>query len=342
MIWIENVSKTYQQGKNEVHAVKDANLHIRKGEIFGIIGYSGAGKSSLLRCINYLERPSAGTVRVNGTELAALNEQQLRMMRRKIGMIFQNFNLLMSSTVYQNIASPLVLAGLPKKQIETKVNELLSLVGLEEKRGAFPAQLSGGQKQRVAIARALANEPEILLCDEATSALDPQTTDSILNLLLDIHRAYGITIVLITHEMNVVKKICDRVAVMEDGVIVEQGTILELFTNPRTDTTRNFTKSVFDIDLPPELLERGGLQAGEGQLLRISFVGETVSEPILADLTLRYQLRPSILYGNITKIKDTVFGFLIISLPGNTRVIQQGIAYMIQNGMQVEVLDHAG
>lgn len=342
MIWIENVSKTYQQGKQEVHAVKDANLHIRKGEIFGIIGYSGAGKSSLLRCINYLERPSAGTVRVNGTELATLNEQQLRMMRRKIGMIFQNFNLLMSSTVYQNIASPLVLAGLPKKQIEARVNELMSLVGLEEKRGAFPAQLSGGQKQRVAIARALANEPEILLCDEATSALDPQTTDSILNLLLDIQRAYGITIVLITHEMNVVKKICDRVAVMEDGVIVEQGTILELFINPRTDTTKNFTKSVFDIDLPLELLERGGHQAGEGQLLRISFVGETVSEPILADLTLRYQLRPSILYGNITKIKDTVFGFLIISLTGNSGVIQQGIAYMIQNGMQVEVLDHAG
>ncbi|OBZ11334.1 methionine ABC transporter ATP-binding protein [Bacillus sp. FJAT-26390] len=342
MIWIENVSKTYQQGNQAVHAVKDANLHIRKGEIFGIIGYSGAGKSSLLRCINYLERPTVGVVRVNGTELAKLNEQQLRMMRRKIGMIFQNFNLLMSSTVYQNIAAPLVLAGMPKKQVETRVSELLSLVGLEDKKGAFPAQLSGGQKQRVAIARALANEPEILLCDEATSALDPQTTDSILNLLQDIHRAYGITIVLITHEMYVVKKICDRVAVMEDGLIVEQGTVLELFTSPKTDTTKKFTKSVFDVDLPQELLQSVWRRPHSGQLLRISFVGETVSEPILADLTVRYQLRPSILYGNITKIKDTVFGCLIISLPGDPPAIREGIAYMASHGMQVEVLEHAG
>nr|WP_321166149.1 methionine ABC transporter ATP-binding protein [Bacillus sp. FJAT-28004] len=339
---MENVSKTYQQGKQNVHAVKDANLHIHKGEIFGIIGYSGAGKSTLLRCINFLERPTAGSVRVKDTELALLSEQQLRIMRRKIGMIFQNFNLLMSSTVYQNIASPLMLTGAPKKQIEARVNELLSLVGLSDKSDIYPAQLSGGQKQRVAIARALANEPEILLCDEATSALDPQTTDSILNLLLDIHRSYGITIVLITHEMYVVKKICDRVAVMEDGVIVEQGSVLELFTNPQTDTTRKFTKSVFDVDLPQELLHKANLPAVPRHLLRISFIGETVSEPILADLTLRYQLRPSILYGNITKIKDTVFGFLLISLPGESAAIEEGIAYMVQSGMQVEVLEHAG
>ncbi|MGO4347445.1 methionine ABC transporter ATP-binding protein [Paenibacillus sp. MCAF9] len=342
MIWIENVSKTYQQGKQNIHAIKDANLHIRKGEIFGIIGYSGAGKSTLLRCINYLERPTAGSIRINNTDLASLSEQELRIMRRKIGMIFQNFNLLMSSTVYENIASPLVLAGAPKKQIEARVSELLKLVDLEDKRDSYPAQLSGGQKQRVAIARALANEPEILLCDEATSALDPQTTDSILHLLLDIHRSYGITIVLITHEMYVLKKICDRAAVMESGIIVEQGSILELFTKPQTDTTKKFTKSVFDADLPQELLNKANHPAEPKHLLRISFIGETVSEPILADLTLRYQLRPSILYGNITKIKDTVFGFLLISLPGESTAIEEGIAYMVQNGMQVEVLKHAG
>lgn len=340
VIWIENVSKSYQQGNHTVEAVKDANLHIRKGEIFGIIGYSGAGKSSLLRCINFLEKPTSGVVRVNGTELASLNEQQLRMMRRKIGMIFQNFNLLMSSTVYQNVAAPLVLAGVPKKQIESRVNELLALVGLEDKKQTFPAQLSGGQKQRVAIARALANDPEILLCDEATSALDPQTTDSILNLLLDIHQTYGITIVLITHEMYVIKKICDRVAVMEDGAIVEQGTILELFTKPQTETTKKFTKSVFDADLPSELLEQFSSSGAAGQLLRVSFFGDTVTDPILADLTLRFQLRPSILYGNITKIKDTVFGSLIISLPGNKPDINNGIAYMFEKGMQVEVIEH--
>ncbi|WP_141505472.1 methionine ABC transporter ATP-binding protein [Paenibacillus luteus] len=342
MIWMEKVSKTYQQGKQEIHAVKEASLHIRKGEIFGIIGYSGAGKSSLLRCINYLERPTSGRVRIQDTELADLSEHQLRMMRRKIGMIFQNFNLLMSSTVYQNIAAPLELAGAAKQQIQVRVSELLSLVGLEDKKDAYPAQLSGGQKQRVAIARALANEPEILLCDEATSALDPQTTDSILHLLLDIHRSYGITIVLITHEMYVVKKICDRVAVMEGGAIVEQGTVLELFTKPKTETTKKFIKSVFDADLPRELLQRTANEAAPRRLLRISFVGETVSEPILADLTLRYQLRPSILYGNITKIKDSVFGFLIISLPGEPSVIQEGMTYMEQNGIQVEVLEHAG
>lgn len=342
MIWMENVSKVYQQGKQDVHAVKGANLHIRKGEIFGIIGYSGAGKSTLLRCINYLERPTAGSVRVSDTDLALLSVQQLRIMRRKIGMIFQNFNLLMSSTVFENIAAPLVLAGESKRNIETRVSELLSLVGLADKRDIYPAQLSGGQKQRVAIARALANEPEILLCDEATSALDPQTTDSILHLLLDIHCTYGITIVLITHEMYVVKKICDRVAVMEDGIIVEQGAILELFTNPQTDTTKKFIKSVFDFDLPQELFEKAEHQAERGQLLRISFVGETVSQPILADLTLRYQLKPSILYGNITKIKDTSFGFLLIRLPGEPTVIEEGIAYMVQNGIKVEVLQFAG
>lgn len=321
--------------------MKNTNLHIQKGEIFGIIGYSGAGKSSLLRCINFMEQPTSGSVRVNGTDLAALNEQQLRMVRRKIGMIFQNFNLLMSSTVYQNVAAPLELAGVPKKQAAARVKELLALVGLEDKASSYPAQLSGGQKQRVAIARALANDPEILLCDEATSALDPQTTDSILNLLLDIHRAYGITIVLITHEMYVVKKICDRVAVMEAGEVVEQGAVLDLFTKPQTETTKKFIKSVLDVELPNELLKplRSGKNAG--QLLRVSFLGDTVTDPILADLTLQFKLRPSILYGNITKVKDTVFGCLIIHLPGDASVIQKGIAYMLANGMQVEAVDYA-
>jgi D-methionine transport system ATP-binding protein len=339
MIVIEHVNKTYEQGRRRVEAVKDASLHIERGEIFGIIGYSGAGKSSLLRCINFLEKPTSGTIKVNGIDMASLDDRQLRTVRRKIGMIFQNFNLLSSSNVYQNVAAPLQLTHVPKKRIDQRVKELLELVGLQDKAKSYPSQLSGGQKQRVAIARALANDPEILLCDEATSALDPQTTDSILDLLLDINRKYNITIVLITHEMHVIKKICDRVAVMENGTIVEQGTVLELFSEPKTQTTRNFIKSVFDAELPEPLLRKFREQNVSGQIVRVTFVGDAAAEPVIADLTVRFSLRPSMLYGNITQIKDTVFGCLLLKLLGDPQTIGQGIAYLNSRGLNVEVVD---
>ncbi|RKD24312.1 methionine ABC transporter ATP-binding protein [Ammoniphilus oxalaticus] len=340
MITIKNLQKTYRQGNRIVEAVKDVNIEVKKGEIFGVIGFSGAGKSTLIRCVNLLEKPTSGLVQVNGLELTSLTEPELRAARRKIGMIFQHFNLLSSSTVFENVAAPLRLARAPKKQIEEKVNELLRLVGLADKGGSYPSQLSGGQKQRVAIARALANDPEILLCDEATSALDPQTTDSILELLLDINRRFDITIMLITHEMYVIKQICDRVAVMEQGAVVEQGTVLDIFARPQTHTTRNFIKNIFDIHLPENIQRKIQTEHVNGSILRVSFVGEATTEPFIAELAIRYGLRPNVIFGNITQIKQTTFGSLMIAVNGEPNIIQQGIAYLQQQGLTVEVLEH--
>ncbi len=340
MIVIDNVTKTYEQDHHKVEAVKNVNLHIQKGEIFGIIGFSGAGKSSLLRCINYLEQPSSGIVRIQDVDLASLNESQLRETRRKMGMIFQHFNLLMSSTVYENVATPLQLTRTPKKVIDQKVKELLELVGLQDKADAYPAQLSGGQKQRVAIARALANDPEILLSDEATSALDPQTTDSILDLLLTINQKYNITIVLITHEMHVIKKICDRVAVMENGEVIEQGSVLELFAKSKHPTTRNFIKSIFDVTLPDKLALKIKVDKQTGKVLRLSFIGDAATEPILSILTTKYPLQPNILFGNITQIKETTFGNLIIKISGDQETMEHGIQFLLSQGVEVEILEH--
>lgn len=342
MIHLENVTKVFHQDKQKIEAVKKVTLQVGKGEIFGIIGYSGAGKSTLIRCINFLERPTEGSVRINGVDLAGLNEAQLRQTRRKIGMIFQNFNLLSSNTVFDNVAAPLRLVNAPKKEITRKVHELLELVGLKDKESVYPSQLSGGQKQRVAIARALASDPEILLCDEATSALDPQTTESILELLLEINRKYNLTIVLITHEMHVIKKICDRVAVMENGEVVEEGKVLDVFSNPKQTITRNFIKTIFDVNLPESLLKKIKERNSPGKLLRISFVGEHVAEPIWADLATRFSLRPNILYGNITQIKDTTYGTLVVRVTGEAEAIQAGMDYLSKQELQIEVIDHAG
>ncbi|MFX3635962.1 MAG: methionine ABC transporter ATP-binding protein [Candidatus Pristimantibacillus sp.] len=344
MIELDQVSKVFYQDKRKIEAVKNASLHVKKGEIFGIIGYSGAGKSTLIRCMNYLERPTHGCVRINGVDLAGLNEAQLRDTRRRIGMIFQSFNLLSSNTVFDNVAAPLYLIHTPKKDIAEKVRELLELVGLKDKETVYPSQLSGGQKQRVAIARALASDPEILLCDEATSALDPQTTDSILDLLLEINRKYKITIALITHEMHVIKKICDRVAVMDNGEIVEQGNVLDIFAQPRMPITKNFIKSIFDVNLPAYLWTKLKLQDKEnpGRILRISFIGDQASEPFLADLATKYKLRPSILYGNITQVKDTTFGCLIVRVTGDPALVEAGIIDLANQQLQIEVIEHVG
>ncbi|MET3292954.1 UNVERIFIED_CONTAM: D-methionine transport system ATP-binding protein [Brevibacillus sp. OAP136] len=341
MIQLEAISKVFYQNKRQITAVKEATLHIEKGEIFGIIGFSGAGKSTLIRCINFLEKPTSGKVLIGGVDLGSLNEGQLRGVRRKIGMIFQNFNLLSSATVFENVAAPLRLVHAPKQELTKKVRELLELVGLKEKETMYPSQLSGGQKQRVAIARALASDPEILLCDEATSALDPQTTESILDLLLEINRKYNITIALITHEMHVIKKICDRVAVMENGEVVEQGKVLDVFSNPQKPITKNFIKSIFDVNLPQHLVNKIQEEQVPGKILRISFIGDNAAEPILADLATKFTLRPNILYGNITQIKDTTFGCLIIRVTGEAEAIQAGIDYLAGERLQIEVIEHA-
>jgi D-methionine transport system ATP-binding protein len=338
LIKLTELYKTYDQGGRKVEAVKNVNLEISKGEIFGVIGFSGAGKSSLIRCVNLLEVPTKGSVKINDIELTNLPEADLRKARRKIGMIFQHFNLLSSSTVYENVAAPLRLVGTSKDQIKKRVEELLRLVGLEDKGKFYPSQLSGGQKQRVAIARALANEPEVLLCDEATSALDPQTTDSILDLLLDINKRFKITIMLITHEMHVIKKICDRVAVMENGQIVEDGTVLDIFSRPKTQTTKNFIKNVFDIHLPENLQRKFQAEPGQGEIIRISFVGEATADPIFAELVTKFHVLPNILFGNITQIKQTSFGSLVLKLTGDPKKLQQAKDFLQEKGLEVEVL----
>ncbi|HEY5524430.1 MAG TPA: ATP-binding cassette domain-containing protein, partial [Clostridium sp.] len=245
MIDIQNLNKSYKDKNSTVEALRNISIHVNKGDIFGIIGYSGAGKSTLIRCINLLERPDSGKVIINGADITKLSEKNLRKPRQKIGMIFQHFNLLQYSTIYQNVAFPLLYTGINKKDIKKKVYELLELVGLTDKALSYPSQLSGGQKQRVAIARALANDPQILLSDEATSALDPQTTDSILNLLGKLNKKLNLTIVIITHQMAVIKEVCNRVAVIDNGEIVEQGTSIEVFIKPKHPTTRKFVDSIF-------------------------------------------------------------------------------------------------
>jgi len=336
LIELQHLSKTYpSSGKNPaVKALEDVSLTIEDGEIFGIIGLSGAGKSTLVRCINFLERPTAGRVLIDGLDFAALPARQVRKERQKIGMIFQQFNLLWSRTVAGNVAFPLEIAGVPKDECRERVAELLELVGLSEKKEAYPAQLSGGQKQRVGIARALANHPRVLLSDEATSALDPETTSSILALLKKINQELGLTVVIITHEMAVIKEICDRVAVIEDSRIVETGTTLELFTSPRTSTAKRFVDSVLKTDLPPEL----DAQKFSGILVRLTFIGEAAGEPVLSQLVRRFNVDANVLYGNVDHIKDTTFGTLTLELLGETLAVGDAITFLEEQGIKVEVL----
>lgn len=338
VISFENVSKTFLQGDKKVMALKNVTLKINEGEIFGVIGYSGAGKSTLLRCINMLERPTSGTVKVAGVDMGTLTQRELLTQRRKIGMIFQHFNLLSSSTVFDNVAAPLRLAHASRKEITEKVGQLLEVVRLSKQANAYPAQLSGGQKQRVGIARALASNPAILLCDEATSALDPETTASILNLLLDINKKFHITIVLVTHEMNVIKAICDRVAVMEHGAVIEQGYVVDLFTNPQTQTARKFISTVIDVMPSAQLTEKVKKLLDVKQLFQVSFVGEDGMEPVLADLALKFQVRPNILYGSITEVKDMLCGTFVVSLSGEDEQIANSVQFFKDSGLHVKTV----
>lgn len=340
MIEITDLYKTYQSTEGNVEALKGINLKVAKGEIFGVIGFSGAGKSSLIRCVNMLEKPTSGSIKVNGVEMTTLNSLKLREARKKIGMIFQHFNLLESCTVFENVAVALELANTPKDIIKEKVDNLLSIVGLESKKDSYPSQLSGGQKQRVAIARSLANDIDILLCDEATSALDPQTTEAILDLLLDINKRFQITILLITHEMQVIKKICDKVAVIENGKIIEEDTVINTFTNPKKPTTKNFIKSILEEDLPAGFLANLNQSHQESKFIRLTFVGNNAAQPVLAKIAKELPLWPNILCGNIIQIKNQTLGRLIIQLSGSPQDFAAAIKILHEEKVFTEVLNY--
>lgn len=328
MIQVENLCKRFETKGGTVEAAKNISFSIEKGEIFGIIGLSGAGKSTLVRCLNLLERPTSGTVKVNGKNLTELSEKELRKERQKIGMIFQHFNLLMQRTALDNVCFPMEIAGIGKAEARKKALEYLRIVGLEEKALSYPSQLSGGQKQRVAIARVLASDPQILLCDEATSALDPQTTKAILELIKEINRDYGITVVVITHEMSVVQEICDKVAVLERGSLVETGTVEELFRNPKTDEAR---KLVFS--------GRTQIKEMKGKrLVRVTFREKSSFEPVIANLVLTYRTPVNILYADTKNINGQAQGEIILQLPELEEVADKMIQYLKEINMGVEEL----
>lgn len=344
MIKLENIDVTFKQGLKVVNAVKNVSLHVEPGDIYGIIGYSGAGKSTLVRTINLLQRPTKGNVVVNGVDLLKLKPKGLRAARKKIGMIFQHFNLMNTLSVFDNVAFPLKKSGKTKSEIEQKVLSLLELVGLEDKVNSYPRQLSGGQKQRVAIARALANDPDVLLCDEATSALDPKTTYSILELLQKVNVQLGITIVIITHEMQVVKEICNKVAVMEEGEVIEQGSVLEIFTNPERDLTKDFIDTATHINQGIETVlsheQLLNLQEGD-YLVKISFVGASTGEPLITKLSTQFQVAANILFANVEIIQDTPVGTLLVGLSGEKSGIENALSYIKEQGVSVDVLEES-
>lgn len=310
MITFQDVHKSYRSGHRDVAALRAINLQVQRGEVFGVIGRSGAGKSSLIRLINGLEKPSSGSVQVDGQTVNQLDDAPLIALRRRIGMIFQHFNLLRSQTVAQNVAFPLRLAGHSRAQIQARVDELLARVGLDQHAAAYPAQLSGGQKQRVGIARALATGPSILLCDEATSALDPQTTASVLDLLADLNQELGLTIVLITHEMEVVRRVCDRVAVLEAGQVVETGAVQEVFLHPRHPTTRSFLS---DGDAQADLAARA-LSGSSERLIRVTLLGDQVHSPVLARTLRELGADYFIASGRVDKLKAQPYGQVTLAV----------------------------
>ncbi|HPJ00651.1 MAG TPA: ATP-binding cassette domain-containing protein [Enterococcus sp.] len=344
MIDLKDISVTFTQGNREIHAVKNVNLHVDKGDVYGIVGYSGAGKSTLVRVINLLQRPTSGLVEINGTEFTKLTAKELRAKRKSIGMIFQHFNLMKSRSIFDNVDFSLKYSGKSKQERRQKVTELLELVGLSDKVDAYPSQLSGGQKQRVAIARALANDPEILLCDEATSALDPKTTLQILALLRELNKKLGLTIVLITHEMQVVKEICNKVAVMENGEVIEQGDSVQIFSSPQKPLTKDFIRTATHIDQALETIlsseSFSHLEENEW-LVELSYVGDSTSEPLIAKLFRDYQLTTNILYGNVEIIQDVPLGSLVVTLAGDLEQRYKAFDFLISEGVTVNILKKA-
>lgn len=323
MIKFQNVYKIYESNDTKVEALKNINLTIKQGDIFGVIGYSGAGKSTLIRTVNLLEKPTRGEVLVKGKNLATLSKRKLREEQKKIGMIFQHFHLLHSKTVYDNVALPLVLSKVNKKEIDKRVKEVLKFVGLSDKLSRFPNELSGGQKQRVGIARALVTNPSVLLCDEATSALDPETTTSILNLLKKVNEQYNITILMITHEMKVITEICNEVAVMKDGEVIEAASIFDIVTNPQTETTKKFVKSIIDDDIPPSL--NGASK--HRHIYRLKYVGTSSNQPVVSYIAKHFAVEVNILQGNIIDIQGKPFGNLLVEFIGIETEVKRAIQY---------------
>jgi len=344
MIVLKNLTKTYQSKKLTVGALKQVSLTIEKGDIFGIIGYSGAGKSTLIRCINLLERPDSGNVIINGVDLTKLSPVELRRQREKIGMIFQHFNLMKRRNVFENVAYPLKGKGLTKTEINDRVLKLLELVGIRDKVYSYPSQLSGGQKQRVAIARALANDPEVLLCDEATSALDPQNTKSILNLLKEINQKLNLTVVIITHQMEVIKEVCNKVAVMEEGVVVEEGSIIDIFSSPTTKISKEFVAHTMGYENFEKILNQGFIRDPLKYELtaRITFVGQIAGQAFISKISIEYGIYANILFGSIESLQGIPFGSLIVSFTGNSLKIKEAIGFLEENNVRVEVLKEHG
>ena len=343
MIKLNNITKIFTLPDKKLTALDNVSLHVPKGQICGVIGASGAGKSTLIRCVNLLERPTHGAVLIDDLDLTQLSEAELVKTRRQIGMIFQHFNLLTSRTVFENVALPLELENKSKAEIQEKTTALLALVGLSDKHNVYPANLSGGQKQRVAIARALASDPKVLLCDEATSALDPATTQSILKLLKEINRTLGITILLITHEMEVVKRICDQVAVIDKGRLIEQGTVSDIFSNPKTELAQEFISSTFHITLPEEYLENLSdtpKHAKSYPIIKFEFTGRSVDAPLLSQASKKFGVELSILTSQIDYAGGVKFGFTIAEVEGDEDAITQTKVYLMENNVRVEVLGY--
>lgn len=345
VIELTNVNVTFRQKKREIVAVQDETLTVEKGDIFGIVGYSGAGKSTLVRTINLLQRPTSGDVLVDGTDMLGLSSSELREKRKKIGMIFQHFNLMSELSVFGNVAQPLKHSNLSKEEVFKKVNDLLELVGLADRADNYPSQLSGGQKQRVAIARALANDPEILISDEATSALDPRTTNQILALLKRLNQELGLTIVLITHEMQAIKETANKVAVMENGTIIERGSLLEIFTNPQKQLTKDFINTATNRDEAlikvEELLADEPLKADE-ELVQIDYVGENTAHPILSTLYADFKVMTNILYSNMEILTKTPVGTVIAVLQGDANSLTAAKDSLTDHHVKVDVLRKGG
>ena len=343
MIELQHINKVYHSKAGDLQALTDINLSIGEGEIFGIIGLSGAGKSTLVRCINMLETPTSGTVIVDGKNMTTMSQSELRKARQNIGRIFQHFNLLSTRTVYGNVAFPLEIQGMSKDEIKKKVDPLLELVGLTDRGDHYPSQLSGGQKQRVGIARALASNPKVLLCDEATSALDPQTTESILTLLRDINKRLNITIVMITHQMNVVKEICDHIAVIEGGKIIEQGTMFDIFTNPQNPTTKEFVATTQHEELPDIIARlplKKNYEPGDDAYVRLHFIGESAKEPVIATLIKKYDINVNIIAGNLESLQEIPYGTLLIGMDADEAHMKKAMDYLHENKLQIEVIGY--
>ena len=345
IIELKDITKTFVQDGKTFNAVENASVTVEKGDIFGIIGFSGAGKSTLVRAINLLGRPTSGSVTVKGKDFLSLSQKELREERKKIGMIFQHFNLMKSRNVFDNVAFPLKRSGLTKKQISEKVHALLKLVEIDEKAANFPSQLSGGQKQRVAIARALANEPDILLCDEATSALDPTTTKSILKLLKKLKDQLSLTIVIITHQMEVIKEICDKVAVMEKGRIVEQGDVFSIFANPQDEVTRRFIRSTSNLSKVEELIAEDSpvvhLEKDE-KLVRFTYIKKNVSEPLISAISRLYEVTINIIFAEIEIVQDAPIGGTVAIISGEEGTIDRALKHIAAMDVGVEVLKIGG